>query len=125
MVKQGYATPDRAELRAEWCIFLTQDLFSTNSLRVYLSYNKAIVSRRKFRATEGNPDSWNYERKTTILPIPRKEKGNASPATRTEDKEEDDRVETVLDKHLEGERLALNNVAMDRMVLRSHTKAMT
>ncbi len=59
------------------------------------------------------------------MPIPREEEGNPSSATRTEDKEDDDRVETVLDKHLEKERPALNDVAVDRMILRSHTKAMS
>ncbi len=91
--------PVSPDLRAEWCIFLTQDLFSPNNLRVYLPHSRTVVSRRKFKATEGYPDSWNYAKKATILPIPREEEGNPSPATRTKDKEEDERVEAVLDDH--------------------------
>ena len=116
--------PDSPDLRAEWCIFLTQDLFSPNNLRVYLPHNKAIVSRRKFRATEGYPDSWNYEKRAAILPIPREEKGNPSPAMRIEDKEEEDRVETALDRHMEKERPKMDNILTGRMVLRSSTRAM-
>ncbi len=116
--------PDSPDLRAEWCIFLTQDLFSPSNLRVYLPNSRAIVSRRKFRATEGYPDSWNYEKRSVKLPIPREEEGNPSSATRIEDKKEDERIETALDKHMEKERPKLDDAQVNRMVLRSHSKAM-
>ncbi len=57
------------------------------------------------------------------MPILREEEGNPSPATRT-GKEEEERVEAALDKHLVEERPQLSDVATNRMVLRSHTNAM-
>jgi hypothetical protein len=42
-----------------------------------------------------------------------------------EDREEDDRIETALDKHLQKERPKMGDIPIDRMVLRSHTRTMT
>ncbi len=66
--------PDSSDIRAELCIFLTQNLVSTGSFRVYLPHNRSIVLRKKFRATEGYPDLWKYERRPRILPIPCEER---------------------------------------------------
>ncbi len=85
---------------------------------------RAIVSRKKFRATEGYPEQWRYEKKPQILVIPRGEEGNPSPATQVEDKDEDERVEAVLDQRLMEKLAHLNETTPGRMVLRSHTKAM-
>ena len=65
---------DSPDLRAEWCMFLTSDLFNPKSVRVYVPEYRSVVSRKKFRATEGYPDSWNYEKKPSIISIPREEK---------------------------------------------------
>jgi hypothetical protein len=56
-------------------MFLNSDVFNPKSVRVYVPEYRSVVSRKKFRATEGYPDSWNYEKRPLILPIPREEKG--------------------------------------------------
>jgi hypothetical protein len=110
---------DSPDIRAEWCMFLNSDVFNPKGVRVYVPEYRSVVSRKKFRATEGYPDSWNYEKRPLILPIPREEKGLEF------HEEEKEPVPESIDDAVEEERFTSPHVDENRhqMVLRSHTRA--
>jgi hypothetical protein len=116
--------PDSPDTRAEWCMFLTSDLFNPKSVRVYVPEYRTVVSRKKFRATEGYPDTWNYVKKPGIIPIPREEKGSPNDAIRV-DEDEEKTVSEPADGAVEEEQSAITPIEENRhqMTLRSHTRS--
>ena len=114
---------DGPDERAEWCMFLNSDIFNPKSVRVYVPEYRSVVSRKKFRATEGYPDSWNYEKRPSILPIPREERGLPNDALELGDEEKESTADLIDDEAAEGESVSqVTNENKHPMILRSHAK---
>jgi hypothetical protein len=116
--------PDSPDIRAEWCMLLTSDLFNPKSVRVYVPEYRSVVSRKKFRATEGYPDTWNNVKKPAIIPFPREEKGLPKDAIRVD---EEEIVPEPVDDTVEENQPVVQLVEENshQMTLRSHTRANT
>ena len=113
---------DSPDLRAEWSIFLTHDLFHPNSVRVYVPEYRSVVSRKKFRATEGYPDTWNYEKRPEIVPILREEKDAPNVNTKLEKEDELTTLDDIGETPTVDKERVNNTLNKHSMVLRSHLK---